>query len=277
MSSIGLGTGAHTFLLFLGPFIAEVTTAAYTCKSLDFAVDGVNAFLCPDTVSNVIVNIWHIANKVKFEAFFWGAGTAFGELPPYFIARATAIAGKSSGEISELKELQSKPKNQLKLSEKAHLWMFYLVQYMGFIGILLCASIPNPLFDLAGITCGYFHVPFLTFWSATFIGKAFFKAGIQALFVIMLFSKENIEFLIGTLSRMSPEWGSYVTNWLNHQKNAFGNQQIDDGGNVLSVVWNVILFSMLGYFALSILQSVAVIYQKEQQMKGKKKSKNSSK
>lgn len=36
--------------------------------------------------------------------------------------------------------------------------MHYFVQKAGFIGILLCASIPNPLFDLAGLTCGHFLV-----------------------------------------------------------------------------------------------------------------------
>ena len=36
LSSIGLGTGLHTFLLYLGPFIASVTLAAFTCNSVDF-------------------------------------------------------------------------------------------------------------------------------------------------------------------------------------------------------------------------------------------------
>lgn len=36
ISSIGLGTGLHTFLLYLGPHIAQVTLAAYECGSLDF-------------------------------------------------------------------------------------------------------------------------------------------------------------------------------------------------------------------------------------------------
>jgi hypothetical protein len=40
LSSIGLGTGAHTFLLFLGPMIAETTTAAFTCMSTNFALFG---------------------------------------------------------------------------------------------------------------------------------------------------------------------------------------------------------------------------------------------
>ena len=36
MSSVGLGTGLHTFLLFLGPFIARVTMAAHECGTTDF-------------------------------------------------------------------------------------------------------------------------------------------------------------------------------------------------------------------------------------------------
>lgn len=36
ISSIGLGTGLHTFILYLGPHIASVTLAAYECGTLDF-------------------------------------------------------------------------------------------------------------------------------------------------------------------------------------------------------------------------------------------------
>lgn len=36
LSSIGLGSGLHTFLIYLGPHIAAVTMAAYECQSLDF-------------------------------------------------------------------------------------------------------------------------------------------------------------------------------------------------------------------------------------------------
>jgi hypothetical protein len=33
-SSIGLGTGLHTFLLYLGPYIAAVTMVGYECNSI---------------------------------------------------------------------------------------------------------------------------------------------------------------------------------------------------------------------------------------------------
>lgn len=36
------------------------------------------------------------------EAFLWGLGTAIGELPPYFVAKAASQAGKSTEEINEL-------------------------------------------------------------------------------------------------------------------------------------------------------------------------------
>lgn len=36
LSSVGLGTGLHTFLLYLGPHIAAVTVAAYECGTLEF-------------------------------------------------------------------------------------------------------------------------------------------------------------------------------------------------------------------------------------------------
>lgn len=89
LSSIGLGTGAHTFLLFLGPFIARATTAAYVCKTVDFSLRGENSLLCPiSSYERVSITLWMILDKVKWEAFSWGLGTAIGELPPYIIARA---------------------------------------------------------------------------------------------------------------------------------------------------------------------------------------------
>lgn len=54
-----------------------------------------------------------------------------------------------------------------------------VIKKIGFFGILVFASIPNPLFDLAGMTCGHFLIPFWTFFGATVIGKAIVKMHIQ--------------------------------------------------------------------------------------------------
>jgi len=37
LSSVGLGSGLHTFLLYTGPHIIRVSTAAVACNSLDFS------------------------------------------------------------------------------------------------------------------------------------------------------------------------------------------------------------------------------------------------
>jgi hypothetical protein len=85
-SSIGLGTGLHTFLLYLGPFIGQVTLAAYECDSLDFPEPPYpDEILCPpsstllqnDNVASSI-GILAIMSKVRLESFMWGAGTAIG-------------------------------------------------------------------------------------------------------------------------------------------------------------------------------------------------------
>jgi len=48
--------------------------------------------------------------NVILEAFLWGAGTAIGELPPYYMAKAAAEAGKSNEEIEELREIEKSEK-----------------------------------------------------------------------------------------------------------------------------------------------------------------------
>ena len=97
-------------------------------------------------------------------------------------------------EIEEIVEL--KKKAQLTLTEKMKLYIFNNMEKYGFWAILACASIPNPLFDLAGIVSGHFRIPFKTFFSATFIGKAIIKVHIQMFFVIALFRKQTLEVII---------------------------------------------------------------------------------
>ncbi|XP_078484477.1 vacuole membrane protein 1 isoform X2 [Ciona intestinalis] len=199
LSSVGLGTGLHTFLLYLGPHIAAVTLAAFECMSVNFPQPPYpDQIICPEETEPTM-SIWTIIGKVRLEAFMWGAGTAIGELPPYFMARAATLSGidpddEDYEEAAEMFEDHVDGDNSI--STRAKLAMKKLVQRVGFFGILLCASIPNPLFDLAGITCGHFLVPFWTFFGATLIGKAVIKMHIQKIFVVMTFSKHHVEMLV---------------------------------------------------------------------------------
>lgn len=149
-------------------------------------------------------------SKVRLEAFMWGAGTALGELPPYFISRAHRLAGDSQNdmleEFEELEDLvpelendgteqqpqaQNRRRQSVASSVKGN--MIHFMKRMGFLGILACASIPNPLFDLAGIICGYSLISFWTFFGATLIGKAVIKMHIQKLVVIIVFNEKYVQ------------------------------------------------------------------------------------
>ena len=55
-----------------------------TCTMLLFPC----SILCPEEESPYPITFWMVMSKVRLEAFMWGAGTAIGELPPYFMARA---------------------------------------------------------------------------------------------------------------------------------------------------------------------------------------------
>eukprot|EP00027_Filamoeba_sp_ATCC50430_P017686 CAMPEP_0168568764 /NCGR_PEP_ID=MMETSP0413-20121227/15758_1 /TAXON_ID=136452 /ORGANISM="Filamoeba nolandi, Strain NC-AS-23-1" /LENGTH=110 /DNA_ID=CAMNT_0008601135 /DNA_START=232 /DNA_END=560 /DNA_ORIENTATION=+ len=79
--------------------------AAYECNTVDFEVYGENSFICPDDVTGLTpVTFWNIWTKVQFAALMWGAGTALGELPPYFVARQARLAGKKAEELAEFEE-----------------------------------------------------------------------------------------------------------------------------------------------------------------------------
>lgn len=83
--------------------------------------------------------------KVRLEAFLWGAGTALGELPPYFMAKAARLSGYDPDDAEDIvafEELKAK-RNQKNLSimDRGKLFMERVVERIGFFGILACASV----------------------------------------------------------------------------------------------------------------------------------------
>jgi len=211
LSSVGLGCGLHTFLLYLGPHIARVTIAAYECDSVDFLEPNYSLrgeITCPANVvkgAAVTIGILQIVRKVLLEACLWGAGTAVGELPPYFIARQAMMSGVDPDDEDyeeAILDAQEGEGDDESLMGKGKSLMKNLVTKLGFVGIMIAASIPNPLFDLAGITCGHFLVPFWTFFGATLIGKAVFKVLIQVVSVILIFNKQYMDVIL--------EWVGFV-------------------------------------------------------------------
>ena len=151
LSSVGLGTGLHTFVLYLGPHIAAVTMAAYECGGLNFPEPPYpDKIICPSTIDAVSsVGILSIMKKVRVEAMLWGAGTALGELPPYFMAKAARTSHRNSKsqdydreDLKELEVLETLEKGgSVSLVVRIKLAMKNFVHKAGFWGILACASV----------------------------------------------------------------------------------------------------------------------------------------
>ncbi|XP_046386216.1 vacuole membrane protein 1-like isoform X1 [Ischnura elegans] len=288
LSSVGLGTGLHTFLLYLGPHIASVTLAAYECGSLRFPEPPYpDEIICPEDngVPNEEINILAIMSKVRLEACLWGAGTALGELPPYFMARAARRSGydpDDEDDLREFEELQRKKRNpsQMTFIDRAKLGVERLVEKVGFFGILACASIPNPLFDLAGITCGHFLVPFWTFFGATLIGKAVVKMHIQKMFVIIAFNEVLVERAVGMLARV-PYIGKKLQEpfkeFLVKQKTKLHRSRVSADtpveGNLLSYIFEKFVICMILYFVVSIINSLAQSHHKRLHKKNREQKK----
>ncbi|KAJ6636314.1 Vacuole membrane protein 1 [Pseudolycoriella hygida] len=283
LSSVGLGTGLHTFLLYLGPHIASVTLAASACNSLNFPEPPYpDEIICPEhTNPNYIPSLWSIMCKVRPEAFLWGAGTALGELPPYFMARASRLSGIDEDEDEDLKavaELKRKKEagDNLTIFERLKLGMERIVERVGFLGILACASIPNPLFDLAGITCGHFLVPFWTFFGATLIGKAVIKMHLQKICVIIAFNESLIEkalIFVSAIPYFGKKFQDSFKTFLENQKKRLHRSSHDspkESSNILSKLFEYFVLLMVCFFVMSIVNSLAQNYHKRIHQKGGK-------
>lgn len=138
------------------------------------------------------------------------------------------------------------------------------------------------MFDLAGITCGHFLVPFWTFFGATLIGKAVIKMHIQKIFVVIAFNEALIEKAIDLLTNI-PVVGKMLQEpfkaFLNNQKAHLHRKKgaaagaagagAGGGGNLLARIFEKFVILMVAYFVVSIVNSLAQSYHKRLQKQPK--------
>ncbi|EUB60920.1 Transmembrane protein 49 [Echinococcus granulosus] len=300
LSSCGFGSGLHTFVLYLGPFIAQVTLSAYVCQSLDFPEPPYpDELICPEMSSTRGgVSFFKIVRKTELESVLWGLGTAIGELPPYFMARGSRLSGSmnadeielslnntsSSSEVETDSLLPQIPEKKPSRFQRIEVFLQRLVTRAGFIGILLCASVPNPFFDLAGMTCGHFLIPFSTFFGATCIGKALIKAHIQQFAVIAVSSEDHIDLLVGYIGKL-PLVGKRLQQpfmeYLEQQKDRRQQKGAAPREGWVQFAISLIVTAAMIAFIVSIINAMAQSYhrrickQQASQEKTKSVSKNS--
>jgi len=293
LSSIGLGTGMHSGLLFLFPHTMQVCITAQQCKSLDFDSFSNMWFSghemsCPVTTMNSghEVTFVGIMLKVLIPFWLWGLGTAIGEIPPYAISFTAAKAGERVAEMVEF-ESMNPAESYVNAMKK---WMIDFMRKWGFWGVFVMAAWPNAAFDLCGICCGAMKLPFSKFFGATALGKGIVKTTYQAIFFVTIFSETYLNavlpVLIGVLEKLdqSLSGGHFdlarrVESGLRSTVSKFENDEAAESGNETSTiksVWNGVVFLVIASFALSCINQIAQLEQAnrdEQQQKQKDKTK----
>ncbi|KAK9076894.1 hypothetical protein SSX86_005229 [Deinandra increscens subsp. villosa] len=299
-SSIGLGSGLHTFVLYLGPHIAFFTIKAMQCGRVDIksaiydtiqlnrspswlkkdcSEFGPSLFSSPH--GGIKVPLTSILPQVQVEAILWGLGTALGELPPYFISRAASISGEIIDVAEELDTSSSENNGVASNLNNVKRWFLSHAQYLNFFTILVLASVPNPLFDLAGIMCGQFGIPFWKFFLATLIGKAIIKTHIQTVFIISVCNNQLLDWIENELIWMLsfiPGVASALPNIvakLHAMKEKYMAAPLPVTSNIkvkswdlsFASVWNLIVWLMLFNFFIKIVNSTSQGYLKKQQEK----------
>eukprot|EP00803_Ostreobium_quekettii_P000441 evm.model.scf_624.9 EVM.evm.TU.scf_624.9 scf_624:68191-69477(-) len=308
LSSIGFGSGMHSGLLFLFPHILKVALAGEACGSLDFDVRtdawySSEPFHCAEGAEWAggpgRVGFWPVYRKVILTAMLWGAGTAIGEVPPYFVSYGATGANQGSDPVPEVEEGLKSPNLIRRAFARMLLFMLWTIRSCGFFGVLALASYPNFAFDLCGVVCGYFKMPFWKFFGATLLGKGVFKVNGQVLFLVALFQRPSREWLMDGMESVLPKsvpWlgmdepparairrlvgdqiGEFERNVVKRAANHRGDatwwwQDIDlrpaavlrwvRGLRPTSVggVWSAVVFLSVGYFAVSCINSLAQEY-----------------
>lgn len=251
LSSIGLGTGLHTFVLYLGPKVLKFVVASHECGAIaQMLPDRLTlnpTFDCPAEGTGNKVAFWNLLKVIGIEGILWGFGTALGELPPYIIAKQARRAGSTAEELAELEE-------ETGWLYRVKLKVFQYVEKHAFITVLLLASVPNPLFDLAGLTCGHLLVPFTTFLVATIIGKALIKVNLQIIGIIVVGSPLFMERVVMFMNYLSDGIGNTINEYLSKQKqNLLESKSKEDGW--VGYVWNTLLILIIFYFIVSLIDS----------------------
>ncbi|OII77447.1 hypothetical protein cand_009380 [Cryptosporidium andersoni] len=79
--------------------------------------------------------------------------------------------------------------NEGKIIRLVKIIILKLIENLGGYGVFVLSCWPNLMFDLCGIVCGHFMMPFWNFFIALVLGKCIVKVLLQTIFLVFLFSK----------------------------------------------------------------------------------------
>jgi len=186
------------------------------------------------------------------------------------------MSGRTKGELQDF----NAPVTEGFLSLTLHRAKRWILSHFSFSIILLLASVPNPLFDFAGMLCGQFGVPFWKFFLATLIGKAIIKVSIQITSVITLCNNQLLDlvekwviWVLGNVPGVASVLPSLVAK-LKTEKAKFLSAHVAASASIavkgkwnmsFALIWNTIAWLMALNFFIQIVTSIAQGYLRTQQ------------
>jgi len=175
LSSIGLGTGLQTGVLFVFPEIIS----RFNENKNNYLLDQGKIVRFNTNATNLSNDeIYSLIYQTYFECIWfvivWGVGTALGELPPYLLALTVDMKDKkATGKLFDMLG-----DNRERVKGYIDNTVYYLKRY-SFFTILGLSAWPNAFFDMCGVASGLVRLPMLDFLIPTILGKAFIKNTIQ--------------------------------------------------------------------------------------------------
>nr|KJB38132.1 hypothetical protein B456_006G238000 [Gossypium raimondii] len=197
------------------------------------------------------------------------------------VASSIGLASESGREFDAMEELDGSSSEDTgviaALLEKIKRWLLSHSQHLNFFTILILASVPNPLFDLAGIMCGQFGIPFWEFFLSTLIGKAFIKTYIQMVFIISICNNQLLDWIENELIWVLgfvPGFDTFLptlTAKLHAAKDKYLSTSQPLPSNIkgkwdlsFALIWNTVVWLMLMNFFVKIVNATAQRYYKKQ-------------
>nr|GMD72581.1 vacuole membrane protein KMS1 [Ipomoea batatas] len=162
-------------------------------------------------------------------------------------------------------------------------WFLSHAQNMNLLTILILATVPNPLFDMAGVMCGQFGIPFWKFFIATLVGKGIIKTYMQTVFVILVCNNQLLEWsenelmwvrssipgVDSILSKLVAKLHSMKDRYMTTKLHASSNNVKGRHWEYYSLAsaWNAVVCIMIFNFLAKILNATAQRHLKKQQEK----------
>lgn len=137
-------------------------------------------FELTQTIPPIIVHLYHF--PAGFPLLLSLLSLSF---PPFYFPHSFTLSLLGTSNSDDMPEELSTT-SRYNIINRAKTYMVWFLRTHGFYGVLIMASYPNIAFDLCGIACGHFLMPFWTFFGATFLGKAVVRNGYQSIIYVML-------------------------------------------------------------------------------------------